>query len=413
MISLFLYIDPGTGSMLFSILIGIVSTLLFLFQRFFLRLKFILNGGKKIKTSNKKEAFVIFSDNKRYWSNFKPVCDEFEKRKVPVVYWTSSSDDPALQEKYEFVKIEFIGEGNKAFARLNFLNANICISTTPGLNIYQWKRSKNCNFYVHMPHALDEMMGYRMLGIDFYDAILLTGEIQKYYIRKLEEMRNLPQKELVITGYPFMDQQKALLDSCQKKDKKDITVLIAPSWGSNSILSKYGKTFLSAISKTGYKTIIRPHPQSLISEKLMLDDLMKTFPDSDLLIWNFDNNNFNCMNEASILISDFSGIIFDFTFLFDKPVIYADTSFNSDVYDAAWFKNEKLWRFQALEKIGIQLNESQFPELKEIILNAVNNTSLQEERNNIRNQIWMNIGKSAKLTVDYLIEKNNFLLQHD
>ena len=30
----------------------------------------------------------------------------------------ASKDDPALSEKYEHVKCEFIGEGNKAFAEL-------------------------------------------------------------------------------------------------------------------------------------------------------------------------------------------------------------------------------------------------------------------------------------------------------
>ena len=43
----FLYIDPGTGSMLFSILIGVISTALFFGQRLFMKLKFILSGGKQ------------------------------------------------------------------------------------------------------------------------------------------------------------------------------------------------------------------------------------------------------------------------------------------------------------------------------------------------------------------------------
>lgn len=74
----FLYIDPGTGSMLFSILIGVVSTLLFFGQRLFMKIKFFVSGGKTVKISSTKIPYVIFSDHKRYWNVFKPVCDEFE-----------------------------------------------------------------------------------------------------------------------------------------------------------------------------------------------------------------------------------------------------------------------------------------------------------------------------------------------
>ena len=43
---MYLYIDPGTGSMLFTIIIGLISTLIFAFRGKFLKLKFLLSGGK-------------------------------------------------------------------------------------------------------------------------------------------------------------------------------------------------------------------------------------------------------------------------------------------------------------------------------------------------------------------------------
>lgn len=41
-----LYIDPGTGSMLFSILIGAAATLFFLAKALFLKLKLFFSGKK-------------------------------------------------------------------------------------------------------------------------------------------------------------------------------------------------------------------------------------------------------------------------------------------------------------------------------------------------------------------------------
>ena len=303
-----LYIDPGTGSMLFSLFIGLATTAVFGARALTLKLKGIIGRGKRTELDKSKLGIVIYSDSKRYWNVFAPIAKEFESRKVPLTYYTQSEDDPALSEKFEYVNAEFIGEGNKGFAKLNLLNADICLSTTPGLDVLQWKRSKACKYYVHIPHSLDEMMGYRMFGLDFYDSVLLTGDFQGEYIRKLEEMRNLPAKELVTVGYPPMDEQKNRLDSLPKSVKSGITILVAPSWGKEAILSKFGSKFLSAIQKTGYKIIVRPHPQTRTSEKDMLDSLMKEFPERENFNWNFDNDNFECMNEASILITDFSGI---------------------------------------------------------------------------------------------------------
>ena len=68
------YIDPGTGSMLFAILIGIIGAVTYMLKSWFLKLRFVLSGGKKVDTGANKIPLVIFSDDKRYWSVFRPVC---------------------------------------------------------------------------------------------------------------------------------------------------------------------------------------------------------------------------------------------------------------------------------------------------------------------------------------------------
>ena len=156
---LFLYIDPGTGSMLFSILIGAAATLFFLINAALLKFKVFLSG-KKSGINAAQDAsfknFVVYVEGKQYWNVFKPVADAFEQRKIPLTYYTSAKDDPAFEEKYEFVKPEFIGEGNAAFARLNLLSAGVVLMTTPGLHVYQKRQTlrarpahgKRCN---HVP----------------------------------------------------------------------------------------------------------------------------------------------------------------------------------------------------------------------------------------------------------------------
>ena len=186
--------------MLFTLLIGLVTTGYFFLRKVIIKLRFMLSGGSGKSADQDKLPYVIFSDHKRYWNVFKPICDEFERRGVDLHYWTASPDDPALEAPYEHVTCEFIGEGNKAFARLNMMTADIVLSTTPGLDVLQWKRSKDASWYVHTLHAVGSAAGYRMFGLDYYDAVLLSGQFQVDEVRELERLRDLPPKEIEIVG---------------------------------------------------------------------------------------------------------------------------------------------------------------------------------------------------------------------
>ena len=400
---MFLYIDPGTGSMLFTILLGILGAAFYSLRMLFIKLRFRMNGGKA-KENEKKLPIVIFSDDKRYWTVFAPICRELDQRGMDVVYMTASEDDPALNNTYPHVKAEFIGKDNRAFAKLNYLNATIVLSTTPGLDVYQWKRAKDVDFYVHIPHASSDITLYRMFGIDYYDALLLSGDYQCEDIRALEQLRNLPAKELVKVGIPYMDEMAARLEKAEPLPEHRRTVLLAPSWGSSAIFSIYGGKIIDTLLKTGYHVIVRPHPQSFASEKELMDKLMAQYPESEQLEWNRDTDNFNVLRRADILISDFSGVIFDFSLVYDKPVIYTDPNFDVGVYDA-WWLDKPLWTASALPRIGRQLTEENMDNLKELIDSCLEDNRYAQGRKEVKAETWAWCGEGAKRTADYLLEK--------
>ena len=72
-----LYIDPGTGSMLFTIIIGAVSAGFFVLQKFKLKLKFLLSGGKAVTADEDKIPYVIFSDSKKELAEIREQIEEF------------------------------------------------------------------------------------------------------------------------------------------------------------------------------------------------------------------------------------------------------------------------------------------------------------------------------------------------
>lgn len=403
-----LYIDPGTGSMLFTVLIGVLGAAFYAVRMLFIKLRFKLGGGKA-DTALKSESFVIFSDDKRYWKVFEPICREMDKRGKEILYITASPDDPALKCEYKGLRVECIENKNKLFTRLNYLRADIVLSTTPGLDVYQWKRSKDVKYYVHIPHAAGGLTMYRMFGLDYYDAVLYSGDFQAEDIRALEKLRNLPAKELVEAGIPYMDEMAKAYESAEPIGEQERTVLLAPTWGPSALFAVSGGKIIEHLLNTGYHIIVRPHPQSFTSEKEMLDKLMAEYPESEQLEWNSDTDNFNVLHRADILVSDFSGVFYDFAFIHNKPIIYTDVNFNLDVYDAWWIQDRPLWLYSALPRIGCKLTPDNMSNIKELIDECLTDEYYAEGRQAAKNETWANIGRGAEIVTDYLINKQKEL----
>jgi hypothetical protein len=408
-----LYIDPGTGSMLFSILIGAAATVFFVFRALIIKAKVFFSGGRAARGAAAWAApYVIYCEGRQYFNVFKPVVEEFERRKTSLVYLTSAPDDPVFEMKLEYTKTEYIGEGNRAFARLNMLNADFVLMTTPGLGVYQLKRSRLVKHYSHILHATSDATMYRLFGIDYFDSILLTGSYQADDIRTLEKQRGLPPKQLVTVGCTYLDVYAEKIASLLKETDAVFTVLVSPSWGPSALLSMYGEKLLTPLVKTGWRIIVRPHPQSKKSEANMLDALTKKYSGNNNLEWDYERENIHSLSKADIMISDFSGIIFDYAFLFDRPVLYVKQKIDMRPYDADdLFEGEdsggaleNLWQFKALKEIGVELKEEFFDSIESVIKNISSSVELSAARRGRRDEAWQYPGEAGRRTADFMIE---------
>ncbi|MBQ8014002.1 MAG: CDP-glycerol glycerophosphotransferase family protein [Treponema sp.] len=401
-----LYIDPGTGSMLFSILIGAAATLFFLGKAALIKVKLILSGKKdgSAQLDASYKPYVIYNEGNQYWNTFKPVCDEFEARKIALTYYTSSKTDPVFEQNYQFVKPEFIGEGNAAFAKLNMLSAGFVLMTTPGLQVYQLKRSKRVKHYSHVLHMPNDATTYRLFGLDFFDSVLLTGDYQKTDIRFLEKQRGIKEKDLVTVGCPYLDVYKENIAAIPVEENHPFTVLLSPSWGDVGILKKYGEKLLDPLSETGWRIIVRPHPQSKKSEADMLARLTERYKDNANIVWDYERQNIFSLKKADIMISDFSGIIFDYTFLCDKPVMYVNAGMDLRPYDAYDLGDKELWQYSVLRKFGTELKEEEFANIKEVIQSVSDSKDLELARHAAKAEAWMHEGEAGKRITDYMIE---------
>jgi hypothetical protein len=400
--SLFCYIDPGTGSLLFSALFGIIGTLFFLSKALLIKLKTFSFADKINKKENiSKAKIIIYGEDKRYYNVFKPIIEELINLEIPTIYYSSSYDDKIFEIKSDFLKSEFIGTGNKAYAKLNFIEADICLMTTPNLDVFQLKRSKGVKKYVHITHSSAETSTYCLYSLDFFDAVFLNGEHQIRDIRELENKRNIIIKDLYVVGNPYLDELSKMKETITKENNNKKTILIAPSWGMNCLFRRFGEKLLDNIVNSDYNIIIRPHPQSLISDKDIIDKFQNRYKYKNNVEWDFNRVNIYSLSKADIMISDFSGVIFDYAFLFEKPVIIPSFTFDKRGTDAIEI-DEEVWTFETIPKISFKLDENNFSNISQIIEDSINNETLKNNILKAKEEAYMYEGQASKRAAQFL-----------
>jgi hypothetical protein len=282
--------------------------------------------------------------------------------------------------------------------------------TTPGIDIYQLKRSKGVKHYAHILHAPGDATLYRLFGLDYFDSVLLTGDYQARDIRTLEKTRGVHEKQLVTVGCSYLDVYAEKIRSVPAETEHPFTALVSPSWGKSGLLSRYGERLLDPLAKTGFRIIVRPHPQSKKSESALLDRLTERYKDNKNVEWDYERDNIFALAKADIMISDFSGIIFDYTFLRDKPVVYVNQDMDLRPYDADDICSDeagntdlqKLWQFAALSAFGIELREDMFEHIGEVLTKAQDNPALKAARQKAKDEAWMYQGEAARRVVDFM-----------
>ncbi len=403
-----LYVDPGTGSALFSIAVGLATTVYFFAKHFWVWLKgrFARSPSVSVRVTGAERArIVLHSEGARYWNVFKPVVEELERRGVEARYLSMEESDPGLTAGYSKLKASYIGSGNAAWARMRVLEAQVCLTTTPGLDVYQFKRSRGVGHYAHILHAVDDATSYRLFGLDYFDSVLLSGEYQAQAIRELEAKRGLPAKELRAVGSTYLDVYASELAASRSEPRAGTTVLVSPSWGPSGLLARHGTRLLEPLARSGVGVIVRPHPQSTISEAPLLDGLRASLEPYPNVWWDFDRENLRSLSRADVMISDFSGIIFDFAFLFGRPVLYAVRDFDPRPYDASDVGGRP-WKFRTVERIGRELHDDDFPRIADLIASVRCDATVSAAIAEARDEAWSHRGEAGARVADFLMERS-------
>jgi CDP-glycerol:poly(glycerophosphate) glycerophosphotransferase len=334
----FAYLDPGTGSLLLYAVIGIASSVIFALRSFWYVLieLFFSQRGEKIET-NEMPDVVFHSEGGKYWHIFQPVIAALLEKQIACAYITPDRNDPALQFQKDNKNYHPICPGKEmiTIAYLNNIKTKLVVSTTPGLDVYMWKRSKNVKRYAHLFHAPTGVDLYEKYALSFYDDIFSVGAFTEKAQNKLDDYRGLPHKTFYPTGCIYYDYLIKEAEEISKTVKPDgNTLLYAPSWGNRSSMVNYKTEIIAELLKTGMKVIFRPHPQSFISDKQIVEEIKKMYSANPYFQFDCNRTGIESMTAADILVTDLSGMLFDFAYLYNRPVVIVNYETKLGGYEA-------------------------------------------------------------------------------
>lgn len=277
---------------------------------------------------------VFYSEGSGFYKYFKGAIEWLlANSDAPIHYVTNDPDDQIfeLAEREGRIKPYYIGQ-KKSITLMMKMDADVVVSTQEDLDNYYIKRSyirKDVKYVFMFHHMTSTHMVATKRSYDNFDTIMCVGPHQVAEIRRAEELRELPAKELVECGYGLLDEVIAAYEheGATRTPNERPTVLIAPSWQEDCILDSCIDEMLESLLGHGYRIIVRPHPEYTKRYRPRWDALLARYAHvgEDELYFEGDFSSNTSVLTSDILITDWSSIPCEFCFATKKPAVFVDT----------------------------------------------------------------------------------------
>ena len=351
---------------------------------------------------------VFYSESNGFYKYFKGFIEYLlEHTNITIHYITSDPEDSIFEmEKVNpQIRAYYIGE-NRLITLMMRMDADMVVMTMPDLDNFHIKRSyvRDDVEYVFVQHGMgSNNMGMRKGCMDHFDTIFCVGPHQVSEVKETEKEYNLPSKKLIEVGYPLIDEIRnkfQLMEHTKNKRKK---ILIAPSWQEKNIVDSCLEEILDALKNLDYEIIVRPHPQEVRLKKDYMEVLKQKYS-SDNVIIQTDFTSNNPIMEADLLITDWSGISWEYAFTTLRPILFIDTPMK--------VMNPEYQRIDTIplnillrDKLGKSLKLDQLGQIVEVVEYLIER-KLEYSKNieALAYQYIYNLGSSTEVGAKYIIK---------
>lgn len=347
---------------------------------------------------------VIFSESGQDWHYFAPLVEvlntDLHKK---VTYIAADDTDPGLSRQHDLFKAICIPAGFFLTLHFNMQKADVVVLTMMDLGNLQLKKSINPVHYIYLFHSLGSThMVDHANSYDAYDSLFCVGPHHVAELRKREAITGLPARKLFKFGHPRLEE--LLMASGARVPAKDRhsppVILIAPTWGDDSIFNTCGDELTGLLLDAGYHVIVRPHYQTLALTPDVISQLKVKYGGHANFEYQDRMGESDTLFRSDILISDWSAMAIEYALALEKPVLFVDLPRRVRNPD---------WR-----DLGIEPLEASFRELAGDIVSPQNLSEttgkisrLLESREEfkqamqaLRPQMVFNIGNSIALGAD-------------
>jgi len=346
---------------------------------------------------------VIYSENENYKNYYYKIIEtltyKFYKK---VTYVTSDFND--LIPDTENVKSIYIGSSYLRSILFATLNCKKFLLTLTDLGSPQLRKSKLCEEYIYIFHSpISTHAGYNKKAFWHYDTIFCNGEYQINELQTTEKIYNLKKKIKVRSGYLFFE----FLKKNQKHEEVKKNILFAPTWvnDENNLFEKYSLQIIQLLIDSGYKVILRPHPEHFKRSKITINKLIKNFSRNKNFYLDNNINNLDGILKSEFMITDNSGVAIEYALIFKKNIIFINSAkkINNLSYEDLKLKTiEDIVK----NKFGYTINTNEIKNITNILKNLSNRKAASdlEKRKEFLNNNFFDSSKSLEIIVNHLIK---------
>ncbi len=334
---------------------------------------------------------VFYSEKSGFFKYYDTLINGIiSKSNVTIHYITNDPNDKIfeLAKTNKQIQPYYIGI-NKLIPMMMKMEADIVVMTTPDLDNLFLKRSlvKKDIEYIYVPHdMMSAHMGFREGAFNNFDTFFAAGPHLYTELRAMEKMYNTKEKTIVEFGYPFLNKLTESYEQMDKEKHEIPEILIAPSWQEDNLLDSCIDNLLSSLCNGKFHVIVRPHPEYVKRFGEKMQRLIEKYSniDSSILTFETDFSKNSSIYQSDLLITDWSGIAYEYSFATKKPVLFFNTKLK--MLNQNW---EKLGltpvEISLRSKVGIVLEKDD----KEGILPSVEKllNSQEEYRQSITNAL--------------------------
>ncbi len=353
------------------------------------------------KLPEEQRRIVFFSEGPSGWPHLGPIAQEFLARGHTICWLSSRKDDPGLAiENPNWLRF-YIGKGSIRIFTFAAMRCGALITTTPGLNYTEIKRSRFNPLYIYIHHSLvSHHMVYRQHAFAAFDAIFCAGPHHIDELKDEESVYSLPARKKIVHGYARLD---ALLKQAAKIDNSEKTpcVLVAPSWGNQGLIEGgFAQPLIASLLEQGFQVILRPHPRTYELAVEKIHALTHAFP---TLVMDNDIVSDASLMKADVMISDWSGAALEYAFCRKRPVVFMDTARKVNNPDYEKIASTPIM-LSIRDKIGIVISTQEPRKAVDTIRNLMDNRAAWEEQiKQVLDQTVFNLGNSAKVACDEIL----------